>query len=98
LSFATRLNIARGSSRGILYLHTDANPPIFHRDIKASNILLDSNFVPKVADFGISKLAAVSDIEGTIHGHVSTVVRGTPVSEKFLPTFKCFCLKLFWKF
>ncbi|XP_078180886.1 putative LRR receptor-like serine/threonine-protein kinase At1g06840 isoform X2 [Carex rostrata] len=78
LSFLRRLHIALGSSKGILYLHTEADPPIFHRDIKASNILLDSKFVPKVADFGLSRLAPVPDIEGTLPGHVSTVVKGTP--------------------
>ncbi|CAH2049787.1 unnamed protein product [Thlaspi arvense] len=69
LSFAMRLRIAIGSARGILYLHTEANPPIFHRDIKASNILLDSRFTAKVADFGLSRLAPVPDIEGTLPGH-----------------------------
>ncbi|KAL0911557.1 hypothetical protein M5K25_019706 [Dendrobium thyrsiflorum] len=78
LSFSMRLSIALGSARGILYLHTEADPPIFHRDIKASNILLDSRFVAKVADFGLSRLAPVPDIEGDLPGHVSTVVKGTP--------------------
>jgi serine/threonine protein kinase len=78
LDFPTRLRIALGSARGILYLHTEANPPIFHRDIKASNILLDTRKVAKVADFGLSKLAPVPDMEGATPGHVSTVVKGTP--------------------
>ncbi|RVX22861.1 putative LRR receptor-like serine/threonine-protein kinase [Vitis vinifera] len=78
LSFAMRLSIALGSSKGILYLHTEANPPIFHRDVKASNILLDSKFIAKVADFGLSRLAPVPDIEGSTPAHVSTVVKGTP--------------------
>ncbi|GMY10409.1 probable LRR receptor-like serine/threonine-protein kinase At1g06840 isoform X1 [Fagus crenata] len=78
LSFAMRLRMALGSAKGILYLHTEADPPIFHRDIKASNILLDSKYTPKVADFGLSRLAPVPDIEGEVPGHVSTVVKGTP--------------------
>lgn len=80
LSFAMRLKVALGSAKGILYLHTEADPPIFHRDIKASNILLDSKFIAKVADFGLSRLAPVPDLEGTLPAHVSTVVKGTPVS------------------
>jgi len=79
LTFSMRLSIALGSARGILYLHTEANPPVFHRDIKASNILLDSKFTAKVADFGLSRLAPVPDIEGTVPDHVSTFVKGTPV-------------------
>ncbi|XP_075635748.1 putative LRR receptor-like serine/threonine-protein kinase At1g06840 isoform X2 [Castanea sativa] len=78
LSFAMRLRIALGSAKGILYLHTEADPPVFHRDIKASNILLDSKYMAKVADFGLSRLAPVPDIEGTVPTHVSTVVKGTP--------------------
>ncbi|KAB1201025.1 hypothetical protein CJ030_MR0G005175 [Morella rubra] len=78
LSFAMRLRIALASAKGILYLHTEANPPIFHRDIKATNILLDSNYIAKVADFGLSRLAPVPDIDGTVPAHVSTVVKGTP--------------------
>ncbi|KAK4370289.1 hypothetical protein RND71_009764 [Anisodus tanguticus] len=78
LSFAMRLRVALGSAKGILYLHTEADPPIFHRDIKASNILLDYKFIAKVADFGLSRLAPVPDLEGTLPAHVSTVVKGTP--------------------
>jgi serine/threonine protein kinase len=77
MSFDTRLGISLGSAKGILYLHTEANPPIFHRDIKASNILLDTNYTAKVADFGLSRLAPVP-IEGVVPAHISTVVKGTP--------------------
>ncbi|PON95107.1 GPCR kinase [Trema orientale] len=78
LNFSMRLRVALGSAKGILYLHTEADPPIFHRDIKASNILLDSNFIAKVADFGLSRLAPILDAEGTVPEYVSTVVKGTP--------------------
>jgi serine/threonine protein kinase len=79
-SFGTRLSMALGSAKGILYLHTEADPPVFHRDIKASNILLDSKLTAKVADFGLSLLAPVMDDDGYQPNHVSTVVKGTPVS------------------
>ncbi|KAH6765757.1 Leucine-rich repeat protein kinase family protein [Perilla frutescens var. hirtella] len=78
LTFSRRVKVALGSARGILYLHTEANPPIFHRDIKATNILLDSNFTAKVADFGLSRLAPLPELEGGVPSHVSTVVKGTP--------------------
>lgn len=78
LDFPSRLRIALGAARGIRYLHTEANPPIFHRDIKASNILLDKRKGTKVADFGLSCLAPVPDLEGVTPAYVSTVVKGTP--------------------
>jgi serine/threonine protein kinase len=78
LNFETRLRIALGSAKGIVYLHTEAYPPIFHRDIKASNILLDTKLMAKVADFGLSRLAPVLDEEGSFPDHVSTIVKGTP--------------------
>ncbi|KAF3634577.1 putative phospholipid-transporting ATPase 1-like [Capsicum annuum] len=78
LKFGARLGIALGASKGILYLHTEADPPIFHRDVKASNILLDSKLTAKVADFGLSRLAPVQDDDGVLPNHVSTIVKGTP--------------------
>ncbi|KAJ6365850.1 hypothetical protein OIU76_030599 [Salix suchowensis] len=76
-SFSMRMSIALASAKGILYLHTEADPPIIHRDIKANNILLDFKFTAKVSDFGISKLAPARDCEGA-ESHISTIVKGTP--------------------
>ncbi|KAK1352596.1 putative LRR receptor-like serine/threonine-protein kinase RKF3 [Heracleum sosnowskyi] len=71
LSWPIRQKIALGTARGLAYLHYGAQPTIIHRDIKGSNILLDDDFEPKVADFGLAKFAP----EGATH--VSTRVAGT---------------------
>lgn len=60
-----------GTARGLAFLHEELVPPIVHRDIKASNILLDENFVPKIGDFGLAKLFPDNVT------HLSTRVAGT---------------------
>lgn len=70
--------MALGAARGLAYLHELANPPIIHRDIKTSNILLDERLNAKVADFGLSKL--MGDSEAGHLTHVTTQVKGTMVS------------------
>ncbi|CAH8342648.1 unnamed protein product [Eruca vesicaria subsp. sativa] len=71
LDWSTRFEICMGVARGLAYLHEEASVRIVHRDVKASNILLDSNLVPKVSDFGLAKLY---DDKKT---HISTRVAGT---------------------
>ncbi|KAH7432208.1 hypothetical protein KP509_07G013500 [Ceratopteris richardii] len=71
LDWKTRISIALDSARGLRYLH-DLNPPIVHRDVKPSNILLDGNFRAKVADFRLSKLIPLCE-----DSHVVTRVIGT---------------------
>jgi len=50
-----RFQIAVGAAQGLAYLHHDCVPAIVHRDVKSNNILLDHDFVPRVADFGLAK-------------------------------------------
>eukprot|EP01018_Ginkgo_biloba_P005564 Gb_32547 [translate_table: standard] len=66
-----RYNIILGIARGLLYLHQDSALRIIHRDIKASNILLDLKLNPKIADFGLARMFPDEET------HVSTKVAGT---------------------
>ncbi|XP_041001191.1 wall-associated receptor kinase-like 14 [Juglans microcarpa x Juglans regia] len=72
LPWTVRLTIAAETAHAITYLHSAMNPPIYHRDIKSSNILLDHSFKSKVADFGLSRLGM------TEISHISTAPQGTP--------------------
>ncbi|KAK4796620.1 hypothetical protein SAY86_028946 [Trapa natans] len=73
LDWPTRHQIGLGIAQGLAYLHHDLLPPIIHRDIKSTNILLDVNYQPKVADFGIAKvLQARGGKDST-----TTVIAGT---------------------
>ncbi|XP_029119038.1 uncharacterized protein [Elaeis guineensis] len=56
LDWPTRLGIAIGGARGLSYMHHDCSPPIMHRDVKSSNILLSSGFGAKIADFGLARM------------------------------------------
>ncbi|KAH9541922.1 hypothetical protein CY35_14G089700 [Sphagnum magellanicum] len=56
LDWPTRFHIFVGIARGLVYLHEDLQPCIIHRDIKASNILLDNNLNAKIVDFGLAQL------------------------------------------
>ncbi|XP_024021432.1 probable LRR receptor-like serine/threonine-protein kinase At1g56140 [Morus notabilis] len=71
LDWKTRFNICLGTARGLAYLHEESRPRIVHRDVKASNILLDEQLCPKISDFGLAKLY---DDNKT---HMSTRVAGT---------------------
>jgi len=73
LKWSSRLKIVVETAQGLEYLHTGCKPPMVHRDVKTTNILLDEHFQAKLADFGLSRSFPVGG-----ETHVSTAVAGTP--------------------
>ncbi|KQJ97162.1 cysteine-rich receptor-like protein kinase 2 [Brachypodium distachyon] len=71
LNWKQRFNIIVGMARGLAYLHEEFHVCIIHRDIKSSNVLLDDDFQPKIADFGLARLLPED------HSHLSTRFAGT---------------------
>ncbi|KAK3153957.1 hypothetical protein QOZ80_2BG0183800 [Eleusine coracana subsp. coracana] len=71
LNWRQRFNIIVGMTRGLAYLHQEFHVCIIHRDIKSSNVLLDNDFQPKIADFGLARLLPDD------HSHLSTKFAGT---------------------
>lgn len=89
LNWQVRMNVCQGVAQGLYYLHASSQSRIIHRDIKASNILLDHNLHPKIADFGLARpiedkqsVIMTQQCAGTLYAFFRSLATVVPLFER----------------